>query len=182
MSTSVPAFPARRLSTSSPFSHLAKSKPDEPVDDGDVDDGDDEDGDTDETDENGVKKTKKSKKAKKAEDEADEADEKSAAGAVRLRERARIRTIVNSTAGKRLPDAALHLALNSPMPRHAAVRLLASMNENAQSSGDNLRDRMRGVDVPDVGAGDAQSNITQGGSAGLAAAIIQAGRKRRGEV
>jgi hypothetical protein len=182
MSTSVPAFPARRPSTSSPFSHLAK-KDDKPADIDDPDDDDDDDEDVDDTDEQKAKKKAKKAKKAKADDADDEADEsKSDARATRLRERARIRTIVNSAAGKQSPATALHLALGTSMPRWAAVKLLGSMNENNVPQGDNLRDRMARTEQPDIGAGAAQSHVTQGGSAGLAAAIIQAGCKRRGEV
>jgi hypothetical protein len=178
MAVSVPSVPARF--SASPFAHLKAKKDETPSD---IDDDDDDDETDDDGDDEEAKAKKARKKAKKkAEDADDEADEsKSDARVARQRERARIRTIVNSSAGKRSPAAALHLALTTAMPRHSAIALLTSMNENPQSVGDTLRDRMAGTAQPDVGVGAAQSH-TQGGSAGLAAAIIAAGRKRRGEV
>lgn len=171
----------------SPFSHLsmqaqaaaaAKEPKDDDVDDEDADEEDDGD---DDTDENG-KKTKKSKKVKKAEDDSDEKDDdKPDASAARRSEKARIRTIVNSAAGKRLPAAALNLALNSAMPRHAAVRLLARMNADVPQGASSLRDRMAGVGEPDIGSGDTHSPAAPGSAQATAAAIIAAGRRRRGE-
>lgn len=189
MTTSVPA------AGKSPFAHLAQSKskrsgPDDVGDEeehednthDDADEDDDDDGD--DTDENG-KKTKKSKKVKKAEDDSDDKDEdKPDASAARRREKARIRTIVHSAAGKRLPAAALNLALSSAMPRHAAVRLLARMGADIPTQGARgLRDRMAGVDMPEIGSDPSQNG--GGGptssSAAQAALIIAAGRKARGE-
>jgi hypothetical protein len=153
-----------------------KAKKDEKPDDSDPDDDDDDDEDVDDTDDQKAKK--KAKKAKrKAEDADDKADDKNPdARAARLRERARIKTIVHSVAGKKSPDAALHLVLSSSMPRHAAIKLLTSMNENVQPGRDALRDRMAGTAQPDIGVGAAQSSAT------LAQQIVAAGRKRRGEV
>lgn len=183
MATSVP--PVR---PPSPFAHLSRSNADAgkggPADENDDTDPDedDEDDDTDDTDETG-KKTKKSKKVKKAEDDSDEKDDdKPDASAARRREKARIRTIVNSAAGKRLPAAALNLALNSAMPRHAAVRLLASMSADVpEGKGGGLRERMAGENMPDVGSGDAAQSYSPGSPQATAAAIIAAGRKARGE-
>jgi len=182
MATSVPSVPAR------PFAHLAQSNRAS-----DLPNKDDPSLTTTTrkiqtptktmtTPTRTAKRPKKSKKTKKAEDDTDERDDdKPDARAARQREKARIRTIIGSTAGKRLPDAALHLALNGAMPRHAAVKLLKSMAVNVpQGGGSNLRDRMAGVNV-DVGAGDAQSQSAPGVSA-TAAAIIMAGKRRRGEV
>jgi hypothetical protein len=185
MSTSVPSVPGPRFLTStSPFSHLAKKSKDQKddvvddvVDDDDTDDGDDdEDGD----DEEAKAKKARKKAKKKAEDADDEADEANAATrSIRLRERTRIRVIMNSAAGKQSPQAALHLALTTGMARNSAVKLLSNMNENVPQS-ENLRDRMMGVASPDVGVGAAQQSHNPG-PAGLAAAIIAAGCKRRGE-
>ena len=175
-----------------PFSHLSRATQagkkadeddldDEALDDEGDDDEDDED--DDEKDKNG-KKNKKSKSKKKAEDDQDEDDEeKPDARAIRRRERIRVATILNSAAGKRFPDAAKHLAFRTATPRWRAVRLLRGMGQNTPQSrdGGSLRDRMAIEPLPDVGAGDAQSQGTPGSST-LAAAIIAAGKKRRGEV
>jgi hypothetical protein len=177
MSTSVPAFPVRRFSASSPFANL-KKKDEKPADDtDDLDDPDpDDDEDDEEVDEAGKKKPKKSKKTKKAEDDADVADQADAtARATRERERRRCLTILNSNSGKRLHDVALHLALQTNLAGHAAVALMKNMRENVQSGGDTLRNRMAGTTQPDVGVGAAQSTAT------LAQQIILAGQRRRGE-
>jgi hypothetical protein len=181
MATSVP--PAGR-----PFIHLSRSAnisraTDAPKED-DVDDTDaDEDEDDEDTDGDG-KKTKKSKKTKKAEDDCDESDDdKPDARAIRVRENARVRTILNSAAGRRLPDAARHLAFNTRTPRWSAVKLLKGMNANMpQGNGGNLRNRMSGVETPDIGDGGARSDINASPVMATAAAIIAAGKKRRGEV
>jgi len=175
-----------------PFSHLSRDAQaaakaddddldDEALDDEEGDD-DDEEGDDEERGEKG-KKTKKSKKTKKAEDDSDDDDEKKPdARAIRRRERARIHTILNCTAGKRLPDAAKHLALRTSTPRWSAVRLLRNMSANVpQTRGANLRDRMSGEVMPDIGAGDAQS-AAPGSAKATADAIIAAGKKARGEI
>jgi hypothetical protein len=176
---SVPVSPFARLSRLATGSKADDKDEKDPTDKNDaVDDGDDDDDEEDGADESGKKK--KSKKVKKAEDDSDDEDEeKPEARSARLREKARIATILHSAAGQRLPGAALQLALESSMPRHAAVKLLASMSGNVPQSRDGLRDRMAGVDVPDLGAGDAQQPAA--GVQGTAAAIIAAGKKRRGE-
>jgi hypothetical protein len=178
----------------SPFMHLSRSlmastavpAPEDEDDLDEADDDEDDDDDDEDDDKGDGKKNKKSKKTKKAEDDCDEEDEdRPAARAIRLRERARIRTIVRSRAGKLLPDAARQLAFGMAMPRHAAVKLLRSMvaalpKGNAAAS---FRDRMAGVNIPDVGPGDAaQSSGAPDNAKALAAAIIAAGKKARGEV
>jgi hypothetical protein len=175
-STSVPSV------GKSPFSHLARN----PAAKGDVPpntpDEDDQDEAADEADdESGDGKTKKkTKKTKKAEDDSDDKDEKDPeARAIRVREKVRIRAIVTSEAGVRFPAAALNLALDSALPRHVAIETLTRMTAGLPSggnSGNSLRERMAGVPVPSVGAGDARP------AANLAEQIILAGQKRRGEI
>jgi hypothetical protein len=183
MRTSVPATGAR-----SPFSHLArlgKKADDEKENDSGVDDNgaDDEDDEDEEGDSDEEKKQKAKKRAKKkAEDEEDEDDEdKPEARAVRLRERARIRTIINCRAAQRSPAAARHLALHTKTPRHAAVKMLAALTADLPkgASRDSLRDRMAREGSPDIGPNDAGPPT---GSHATAAAIIAAGKKRRGEI
>jgi hypothetical protein len=187
MATSVPAAGA------SAFAHLAKNKndpkdePKDPTKDDDTGDDDEHDEDEDEDDDNEVdengKKTKKSKKTKKTEDQEDEDDDNDTkARTARQRERARISTIIGSAAGKRLPAAARRLALGGKMPRHAAVKLLRSMRADVpQGSRVDLRNRMSGVDVPNVGPGGTESNGAPGSAQALASAIVAAGKKARGE-
>jgi hypothetical protein len=177
---SVPSVPARRFfSTTSPFAHLkAKDEKKDPKEDDVVDDDDTDDGVDDEE----AKKAKKLKKAKrKVEDDEDAKDEADAGTrAIRLREKSRIKAIVNSEAGLANPAAALHLALSTTLPRHSACKLLGGMNQTVPQGRENLRDRMMGVNAPDVGVDGVQSHAPTG-TAGLAAAIILAGQKRRGE-
>ncbi len=179
MSTS--SVPPAGRSPFSRFSYLAggKSKPKDQVDeeedeviDEEEDNEDDETGDDDET-----KKKKKAKK--KAEDKEDEKDEdKPDARAARAREKARARAIMSSPAGQQFPDVALGLACDTAMPRHAAIKVLTRMTKNlsASAGGDPLRDRMAGIQQPDIGASDARP------APNLAEQIILAGRKARGEI
>lgn len=169
----------------SPFSYLARSKAkvndkdkvdedeDKNVIDDDEDDEDDETGDDDET-----KKKKKAKK--KAEDKEDEKDEdKPDARAARAREKARIRAIMSSPAGQQFPAVALGLAADTSIPRHAAIKALTRMTKDLSASAagsDALRDRMAGMQQPDIGASDARP------ASNLAEQIVLAGRKRRGEI
>lgn len=185
MATSVPSVSAK---PPSPFLHLARNpaaKSDAPSNAPDDEEDQDEAADDDD-DETSDGKKKKSKEVKKAEDKEDDEDEKKPdARAARAREKARIRAIVNSSAGLRFPAAALNVALESSMPRHVAIETLARMTAGLPSGGGgaaaSLRDRMAGVQVPDVGAGDTQSPANTGTAQATAAAIIAAGKKRRGE-
>ena len=151
----------------------------------DTTDEDEEDetaeGETDEDDGDGKKK--KSKKVKKAEDEEDEEDEdEPEARAARGREKARVLAIMNSSAAQRSPSAALHVALNTSMPRHAAIKMLGAMVADMPKSGaGSLRDRMASVSIPDIGAGGDEAPGLDDPKA-VAARIIQAGRRARGEV
>ncbi|HXR23786.1 MAG TPA: hypothetical protein VN742_00395 [Candidatus Binataceae bacterium] len=135
-------------------------------------------------DENEGEDGKKTKK-RRAEDKEDEDDEKKPdARAARARERARIDTIMSCAEAKQLPGAALSLALNSSMPRHQAVKMLASMAADL-SSGANRRaalsERMASIPQPNVGL-DGPNAPVPGSTAELAAAIVNAGRRRRGEI
>jgi hypothetical protein len=132
----------------------------------------------------------KSKKSKKAEGDDDDGDEDepearvSAADVARIRasERKRISAIVSSEAGLANPDAAYELAVNSDMPTANAIAMLRAVGPaRAQTPAkDNLRDRMAGTKQPDIGAGGEEAPAP-GDPKALAAAIINAGRKRRGE-
>lgn len=174
MTTSVPT------GGRSPFSHFARAKSKDEVDENDdvVVDEEDETEDEDETgDDDETKKKKKAKK--KAEDKEDEKDEdKPDARAARAREKARIRAIVTSPAGQQFPAVALGFACDTSMPRHAAIKTLTRMTKDlsASAGGDGLRDRMAGINQPDIGASDARP------SPNLAEQIVYAGRKRRGEI
>ena len=171
----------------SKFAGLAKNKTE----------SDEEEGEENEKDEKSKKKTKKSKNVDDVgddgedgddgddgdedddEDEEDEDDPK--ARAARGREKSRIRAILNSTAGRRLPAVAQRIALSTSMPRAGAIKLLDSMTKDLKAAGGSLRERMASTGQPDIGAGGAEVPNPKD-TAGIAAAIIQAGKRRRGEI
>jgi hypothetical protein len=176
----------------SPFSGLgarvarAKAKQENDEKDGDEneDENDDDDGDGDGDGDGKGGKSKKSKKVKKAEDDEDTEDEdKPEARAARLREKRRIRAIVNSPAGQALPAAALRMALDTCTPRHAAIRTLTGMASDVPQGrrSDALRELMASTPQPNIGAGGAEAPVL-GDPKSIAAAIIAAGKKRRGEI
>jgi hypothetical protein len=157
------------------------------ADDGDEDDAGAKDGDDDEEDGDDKKKSKKSKKAEDGDDDDSdrEDDDDPEARAARARERGRIRAIVTSDAGKLNPVGAMELACGTSMSRAQAIGTLRAMGVPAAAEPrktDALRNRMAGVDTPDVGAGDAPPPVAAGSAKAIAAEIIAAGKKRRGEI
>jgi hypothetical protein len=140
-------------------------------------------GDEDESEED-KEKSKKSKKAEGEDEEDDDEPEASAAAVARIRasERKRVRAIVSSEAGLANPDAAYELAVNSDMPTANAIAMLRAVGPaRAQTPAkDKLRDRMASTQQPDIGAGGDEAPAP-GDPKALAAAIINAGKKRRGE-
>lgn len=143
-------------------------------------------------DEEDKKKNKKTKKGKadderdqddEDDDEEDERDEEDPkARAARRREKCRIRAITSSAAGKRMPAVALRLALDTSMPRGAAIQALAAMaSETSRGAGHGLYDRMGAQKLPVIGPGGDDAPSLDDPS-GIAAAIIMAGKKRRGEL
>jgi hypothetical protein len=147
-----------------------------------VDDEGDDSVDNDEKD----KKSKKSKKAKSEEgddesDGEDEADAKSKS--IRARERGRILAIMTSDAGLANPEAAARLATKTALPRSEVIAMLHAVGPSAAKGArsDNLRNRMANTDQPKIGTDDAAAPAA-GTPAAMALAIINAGKKRRGEV
>lgn len=124
------------------------------------------------------------KSAKDGDDDSDEDDKSNKdAKAARRRERGRIAAIVTSKSATHSMSNlsyAVHLACNTSMPRSEAIGLLNHVSRDdpapAAEKKDVLRERMQDAPKPDIGA-DA------GGGKGpnLAAQIILAGKKRRGE-
>ncbi|NUB12540.1 hypothetical protein GAY28_07335 [Azospirillum brasilense] len=172
------------------------------------DDADAEEGD--ETEDEDDKKSKKSKKAEDDSDDAnaenddsdgdgdteEDSDKDSAKKASgkkgktyadgRAFERARCAKIFGCAAAADRPDVAARLAFNTDMNPDAAVEVLTVAAEagGRQSSRRStaLSDRMASVPNPKVGATAPQQQAADPKSpAAVAAAIIEAGKKRRGE-
>jgi hypothetical protein len=167
-----------------------KSKKAKKAADDDEDDSEDasaeEDDENCEEDEDDKKKSKKSKKAADdGDDDSDREDEDDTeARKARGRERGRIRAIVLSSAGKLNPVGAMELACGTSMPRRQAIGVLQAMGAPAASSPrqtDALRNRMSGVETPEIGSGDARPDANASPAKATAEAIIAAGKKRRGE-
>ena len=124
-------------------------------------------------DQDEAERLRKAKKAKKAEaeddDEDDDEDSKkdkddqddAKASAARGRERARVRAILTSPEGLANPVVACHMALDTSMPRSAAIAAISSLNAAT------------GVSAFDIDEGDAEAS--------MATAILAAGAKARGE-
>jgi hypothetical protein len=129
-------------------------------------------------------KKAKSKKADKEDGDDDDDDEKEpAAKAARARERSRIRAIVSCEAAGSFPRMAEHYALNTSIPRADAIAHLTARNLDAPAATaapaprrDDLRERMAAAPQPNVGGASPSP------APDLAAQIILAGRRRRGEV
>ncbi|QCO14001.1 hypothetical protein D3869_01445 [Azospirillum brasilense] len=173
------------------------------------DDADAEEGD--ETEDEDDKKSKKSKKAEDdsddgnaenddsdgdgdTEEDSDKDNAKKASGGKkgktyadgRAFERARCAKIFGCAAAADRPDVAARLAFNTDMNPDAAVEVLTVAAEagGRQSSRrtSGLSDRMASVPNPKVGATAPQQQAADPKSpAAVAAAIIEAGKKRRGE-
>ena len=166
-----------------------KAKKAKKAEDGD-DDMDDEDAAAEDDEEceedDDKKKSKKSKKADGDDDSDREDDDDPEARSARARERGRIRAIVTSDAGKLNPVGAMELACGTSMSRRQAIGTLRAMGAPIGASTprqtDALRNRMAGVETPEIGAGDdARPDANASPVNATAAAIIAAGKKRRGE-
>jgi len=156
-------------------------------------------------------KSNKAKRAQEAEDSEKEAAAAAAAGdkepdgdeegddksdvedqkkqgvrSARLRERARCSAIFADAAAGKNPALAATLAFSTDLPRGQAVKVLrAGGLAVASTPRGMLTTRMAGVVVPPVGQGDPGAPAGSGAmtkAARDAAAVIEAGRKRRGEI
>lgn len=129
-----------------------------------------------------AKKAKKAKGKKASDDEEcaeegdDDEDVAKAAKAGRRFERARCAAIFAADAAAVRPDMAAHLAFETGMSAAAAVALL----ETAAAGGRMRPAEARRIERPrvDLGAG-APSQPS--GAGGMAARIVEAGKRRRGE-
>ncbi len=153
------------------------------------DDRDAED-DKDEEEDRDGKKGKKAKKAKRAEEDDDGADAEdddsdeemrsnSAAANARRRERARCKAIFSCAAAGSRPDVAASLAFTTTMSRSEAIAVLTTAAVGSAPRGSRLNERMSHVSVPSAGADDAPD--APAGMSKVAAAIVAAGAKARGE-
>jgi hypothetical protein len=131
------------------------------------------------------KKEDEEAKADDGDDDSDKDDDDDAkARAARARERGRIRAIVTSDAGKANPVGAMELACGTSMTRKHAIGMLKAMGVPAPAASkptDALRSRMAGVDAPDVGNDAPGAGANASPVNATAAAIVAAGKKRRGE-
>ena len=129
-----------------------------------------EDGDNDEEDDK--KDDDKAKKSKKAE-ESDDDKEKAA----RKSERARCAAIFKCDAAGARPDVAAHLAFSTDMSSTDAVAMLSTV---AGGKVRGLAFRMAAVQTPNVGT-ETGAAPAANSPQGVAARIVAAGKKRRGE-
>jgi hypothetical protein len=78
----------------------------------------------------------------------------------------------------------MELACGTSMSRRHAIGTLRAMGAPIASSSrpaDGLRNRMAAVETPEIGSGDAHSDANANPVKATAAAIVAAGKKRRGE-
>ena len=147
----------------------------------DAEDGDDEDEEKkekkSESEDDDEDKDKKKGKGKKSESD-DEGDDDPEAR-VRASERARIKAIAESEAGRANPDAAYELAVNTDMSASNAIALLRSIGPAAAVKSGGLQDRMSREPRHEVGS-DVSSPAANDPK-GLAGRIIAAHRKANGE-
>ncbi len=166
-----------------------ESRADSDSDDVDADDSDESA--EDDVGDDSKKDSKKSKKAKRAESEDDdldedddqdddEEDEDKSAKAARRAERARCKAIFESPSAGVRPDVAAHLAFNTNMSSKAAIAMLETVAAGGAAQPRSLAERMAKVKNTNVGA-DGGSAPGANTPAGVAAQIIAAGKKRRGE-
>jgi hypothetical protein len=182
MSTDLAAAFRSPFASSAKFTKKVEDDKDKDKDkDKEGDEGLDEDEDLEDQPEDNDEKKKKKSKKRGAEDEEDEKDDdKPEARAARAREKRRIKAIVNSHAGQRFPGAAMRVALDTSLPRWSAVAMLSSLTSDLLDAGRvSLRDRMAGVEQPNVGT---DGGNPPDGTTAMAAAIIRAGQKARGEI
>src|SRR5260363_376519 len=129
----------------------------------------------DEEDEEAPDEKKDSRKAKRA--KADEGKKEDAEARGRRLERARAQAIFARPAAGIRPEIAAQLAFQTSLPSDEAAALVASIAAGAPRRSADLAERMATIPSPNVGVEGAEPN----GARTLAAHILAAGRKARGE-
>ena len=148
------------------------------ADDGDDEDAKAEDQDSDGEDEENLKKKAKGKADKENEEDDDLDDKKEKA--IRNAERARCRAIFTSKSAGIRPDMAAHLAFETDLDVHAAVGLL-EVSAQGHNPRQSLSARMAEIDLPKIGTAGGKEPDPKSPQ-GIAAMIVEARKKRRGEV
>jgi hypothetical protein len=120
-------------------------------------------------------------------DEASDSEDfkKKAVRSARMRERARCAAIFADASAGKNPALAATLAFSTDLPRGQAVKVLRAGGMAVTTPRGTLDGRMAAVKLPPVGVGDPSAPVEAAGmtrAARDAAAVIEAGRKRRGEI
>ncbi len=157
---------------------------DEETESGAEDDGEDDDegGDDDQKDDKPKEKGRKKAK-KRAEDEAgseDDGDDDDGEEAVRRSERARCGRIIAAGIKAGCVEQAGILAFDSDMPSKQAVAVLRAGIAAAGSAQGGLYGAMAAARIPNPGSGAPAAGDPSDPKA-IAARIIEAGKRRRGE-
>jgi len=182
-----------KLAAALPYAHLlgfsaAKAEDDDEMKQG-ADESDEdyakrmEEEDKKETEDDAKKaeddKGKKDAKAEEGDDDEEEDDEKKddKEQAARKSERARCAAIFKCDAAGSRPDVAAHLAFATDMSSADAIAMLSTV---AGGKTRGLASRMATVQTPNVGT-EAGAVPAANSPQGVAARIVAAGKKRRGE-
>jgi len=131
---------------------------------------------------------KKEEDAKRAEEEdedkkKDDAKKAEARGikAGREMERARGAAIFGCPAAGKRPDLAAELAFGTSMSADEAVRFFSAAVAGDKRATGGVADRMASVNVPNPGSDAPTAKLDPTDPVAVAAAIVAAGKKRRGE-
>lgn len=187
----------QRLSAALPFAHLLGLGPAAAAVDDDTGDGDDtkqRDGESDDEyakrmeegdrkqrdDESDEDYAKRMEEVDAADGDDQETDKEQAA---RVNERARCAAIFGAAAAGARPDVAAHLAFSTDMAAADAIKMLNSFAGGGPLAQRSLSSRMASVNIQNPGAVVAPAAAAPSGNSAVAVAaqIIAAGKKRRGE-
>lgn len=114
-------------------------------------------------------------------DDEDELKGKSKAASARRRERARCAAIFSCEAGKKRPDVAATLAFGTDMKRSEAIKVLTAVADGTEPRGSRFLSGMSQVRIPNPGQ-DSSGQVNQNDPKVIAAQVIAAAKKARGEV